>query len=79
MNVNSTANASDEFEGKGAEVKNAALTSDLERVLIESKCVDLSKLVVVKGTACWNVSVDALVGYCHSFIHSFTDRCISIY
>jgi exosome complex component RRP42 len=59
--VDCTANASDEFEGKGAEIKNAQLTSDLERVLIESKCVDLSKLVVVAGTACWNVSIDALV------------------
>lgn len=59
--VEVSSSASQEFEGSGARTLNVALSSELSRVLSDSKCIDVDALCVIPDKSCWVLYVDAVV------------------
>eukprot|EP00823_Brevimastigomonas_motovehiculus_P008388 TRINITY_DN7679_c0_g1_i1.p1 TRINITY_DN7679_c0_g1~~TRINITY_DN7679_c0_g1_i1.p1 ORF type:complete len:337 (+),score=93.48 TRINITY_DN7679_c0_g1_i1:91-1101(+) len=61
VSVECTAIASPEFEGRSVDKLNVQLTAECDRLLRESKAVDVEKLCLVPGKQCWTLYIDALV------------------
>jgi len=61
VSVECCPSASPEFEGRGAEELNIELSRVIERLLTESKAIDMKKLCLVPGRQCWVIYIDALV------------------
>lgn len=58
----SSPSASQQFEGRGADDLNTALTLSLDRLFNgPQNGLDLSKLCIVPGQQCWVIYVDAMV------------------
>ncbi|CDS08381.1 hypothetical protein LRAMOSA02329 [Lichtheimia ramosa] len=64
-NVECSPSASQQFEGRGADDLNTALTLSLDRLFNgPQNGLDLSKLCIVPGQQCWVIYVDAMVMDC---------------
>lgn len=60
--TSSSPSASQQFEGRGADDLNTALTLSLDRLFNgPQNGLDLSKLCIVPGQQCWVIYVDAMV------------------
>ncbi|KAI7863722.1 ribosomal protein S5 domain 2-type protein [Spinellus fusiger] len=64
-NVECSPSASQQFEGRGADDLNNALTLSLDRLLNGPQSgIDLAKLCIIPGQQCWVIYVDAMVMDC---------------
>jgi len=59
--VECSPSASVELDGQGAHNLNVQLTSELDQILSDSKCIDLEELCIIPSKQCWIVYIDALV------------------
>lgn len=59
--VDCTASAGQEFENKGAQYLNSMLSAQLQKILADSRSIDLEQLCIIPGKRCWIVNIDALV------------------
>lgn len=64
LSINSSANATPEFEGRGGEELGMELSNTLYKVFNNKHSVDLKSLCISPGEHCWVLYVDVLVSGC---------------
>ena len=57
----SSASASQDFEGRGAEDLNNELSQLMDKILTGNSGIDLQALCIIPGSQCWALYIDALV------------------